>query len=244
MNKSVSSARLLVVAKGGEPVARGEGAGRVARRRVRTRQLLLRAAMELLADQGPSLTVQAVTERADVAVGSFYSHFDDKGEIVAQATSQAFAEMREDFLAHADRVRDPVDRFALRVRYFIRSAATRPVAARILVSAFPEPWFSWEMARAGASRVGLTPEVSAVQDLRDAVAAGALRTPRPDHAVLMVAGGSVALMARHLGAPHAEPTHIAREADEFTECALVLLGLDAKAAREVAGAPLPVQLIE
>lgn len=195
--------------------------------------------MELLADDTVIPTVQAITERADIAVGSFYSHFSDKQAIIDEATAQAFSDMRRDFLAISDRVSDPVERLCLRVRLFIRGSRSNPLAARILVHSFPEPWLSWELAQATRSRVGERPEVSAVQDLTAAVAAGRLHTPRPDHSVLMLAGGAVALIARQVADPGADRRACAAQADSYTAAALAMLGLDPQAAEEMAARPLP-----
>lgn len=56
---------------------------RAERRRQHTRDQLMRAAQELLVEKGyPSLTIKAITERADLGYGTFYLHFTDKDDIV------------------------------------------------------------------------------------------------------------------------------------------------------------------
>lgn len=56
------------------------------RRRHRRRQLLIDAARQVIADKGvASLTISDVTETADVAVGSFYTYFADKNELIEAA---------------------------------------------------------------------------------------------------------------------------------------------------------------
>ena len=53
------------------------------KRRLRTRQKLQAATMELLLEKGyDTLTVQDITDRADLGRGTFYIHFTDKEEIV------------------------------------------------------------------------------------------------------------------------------------------------------------------
>lgn len=53
------------------------------KRRQRTRQKLQAATMELLLEKGyDTLTVQDITDRADLGRGTFYIHFTDKEEIV------------------------------------------------------------------------------------------------------------------------------------------------------------------
>lgn len=56
---------------------------RVERRKQHTRAHLKRAAFDLMMERGyPLLTIQAITDRADVGYGTFYLHFKDKDDIV------------------------------------------------------------------------------------------------------------------------------------------------------------------
>ncbi|MEU2778010.1 TetR/AcrR family transcriptional regulator, partial [Streptomyces sp. NPDC007162] len=55
---------------------------RFERRRAETRQALIRAARQILAETGDtSASIQAIAERADVGFGSFYNHFESKTEL-------------------------------------------------------------------------------------------------------------------------------------------------------------------
>lgn len=64
--------------------------GRVARRRQRTRAALLEAAAALFEEKGlGATTVTDVTTRADVAYGSFYSHFAGMDELVLDLARQS-----------------------------------------------------------------------------------------------------------------------------------------------------------
>ncbi|HID33055.1 MAG TPA: TetR/AcrR family transcriptional regulator [Anaerolineae bacterium] len=61
-------------------------ATRSERRRSRRRQRLIDAAREIIAHKGLSkLTVQDVTEEADMAVGSFYTYFPNKQALIEAA---------------------------------------------------------------------------------------------------------------------------------------------------------------
>jgi AcrR family transcriptional regulator len=56
---------------------------RFERKKQRTRELLKQAISELLFEQGyQGLTIQAITDRADLGYGTFYLHFEDKDEAV------------------------------------------------------------------------------------------------------------------------------------------------------------------
>ncbi len=59
-----------------------------------TRRRLLKAARELFAEKGMDLTtIDDITQRADVGKGTFYYHFADKNEIVAQQIRQVLGEL-------------------------------------------------------------------------------------------------------------------------------------------------------
>jgi AcrR family transcriptional regulator len=56
---------------------------RFERRKQRTRELLKQAAIDLIVEKGyEAVTVEAITERADVGHGTFYIHFQDKDDII------------------------------------------------------------------------------------------------------------------------------------------------------------------
>ncbi len=191
--------------------------------------------MELMAEDDSPVTVQAITERADVGVGSFYYHFADKQEALTTATTEAFLTVAHEFVSRAGTTDDPVERFSLRVRLFILATDWHPVAARILVKKFPEPWSQWELSDSTIEPQGNAGVTTAVAELRQAVEFGGLVTPRPDFSILMVASGAVALMARRLQ----DPTVGAEAADDYTQTALVMLGMDPQAAHELSHRPIP-----
>lgn len=59
-----------------------------------TRRRLLKAARELFAEKGMDLTtIDDITQRADVGKGTFYYHFADKNEIVAEQIRQVLGEL-------------------------------------------------------------------------------------------------------------------------------------------------------
>ena len=69
---------------------------RPSRRSRRTRRDLVAAARALLAEHGvTSLTVDAVTERADVAHGTFYHHFSSTEAVIAAAIEESMRELVE-----------------------------------------------------------------------------------------------------------------------------------------------------
>ena len=62
---------------------------RLDRRKARTRQALIDAAVRLIAEgRGDRASIQEITEEADIGFGSFYNHFDSKEQLFATATEE------------------------------------------------------------------------------------------------------------------------------------------------------------
>jgi len=64
------------------------------RRTRATRRRLLKAARELFAEKGIDLTtIDDITQRADVAKGTFYYHYSDKNEVISELIRQVMEEL-------------------------------------------------------------------------------------------------------------------------------------------------------
>lgn len=111
------------------PPSRGE------RRKLRTRAALIEAAQEIYAQRGDlEVSIQQITEAADVGFGSFYNHFSSKAELLDAAIAEALeahAAWLEGLLADVD---DPAVVFATSMRLTGRLVRTRPRMARVLMS--------------------------------------------------------------------------------------------------------------
>src|SRR6476619_2665988 len=63
------------------------GPTRLDRRKARTRQALIDAAVRLIAaGRGERASIQEITEAADIGFGSFYNHFESKEELFRTAS--------------------------------------------------------------------------------------------------------------------------------------------------------------
>lgn len=70
------------------------------RRRLQTRQQLIRATLDLVLEKGyGSVSVQDITDRADLGRGTFYIHFKDKDEVLWTAFKELFGQLETE--AHA-----------------------------------------------------------------------------------------------------------------------------------------------
>ena len=94
---------------------------RLDRRKALTRAALLAAARELLASRDPAgVSIQEITDTADVGFGSFYNHFETKVELFDAAIEEVLEEQGALFDALTAEMEDPADVFARSVRMTVR----------------------------------------------------------------------------------------------------------------------------
>src|SRR5437764_3640167 len=90
------------------------------RRRDRTRQELLTAARALIAEKGVAdLRVSDVTERIDIALGSFYSHFETKDQIVETVLSETVSALADAIGDVGDHLEDPAEAMSIGIRKLV-----------------------------------------------------------------------------------------------------------------------------
>ena len=74
------------------------------RRRLQTRQQLIRATLDLVLEKGyGSVSVQDITDRADLGRGTFYIHFKDKDEVLWTAFQDLFSRLESEAHSQLDR---------------------------------------------------------------------------------------------------------------------------------------------
>jgi len=107
---------------------------RGARRKRETRIRLLDAALRLLAEKGmKSVTINDITEAADVGSGSFYNHFESKEVIFAALVEWVFEEFADTLERLASGLSDPAEVVAVCVRHTLMHARREPVWAQLLI---------------------------------------------------------------------------------------------------------------
>jgi AcrR family transcriptional regulator len=105
------------------------------RQRERTRRRLLAAGRSLIAERGVAgLRIQEITERADVALGSFYNHFPTKDELVGAVVGDSLADLAATFTDSAAPWSDPLEVVAAANVRFVRLAYDQPDFARLVVN--------------------------------------------------------------------------------------------------------------
>lgn len=111
---------------------------RAVRKRARTRGELVAAAEQLVAKRGlDAISIDEITEAADVAKGTFYTHFADKGDLAAAIANHIRIELEEKITAANEGVDDAAVRMANGLSTFFAFAIAQPVRARALIRLIP-----------------------------------------------------------------------------------------------------------
>lgn len=111
---------------------------RGARKRERTRGELVAAAERLVAARGlDALSIDEITEEADVAKGTFYTHFTDKDDLAAAIGAAIRIELEEKITATNEGVTDAAIRMANGLSSLCTFAIAQPVRSRALLRLIP-----------------------------------------------------------------------------------------------------------
>jgi AcrR family transcriptional regulator len=208
------------------PAGGAAPANRLDRRKARTRQSLIDAAVRLIAEgRGERASIQEITEAADVGFGSFYNHFPSKEELFQVASEEVLERWGLMIDRACEGISDPAEVFAVSFRISGRLGWTHPDIAQFLTGA-------------GLSLLdgpsGLAPR--ALRDIEAGQAAGRFTIPNAEIALAAVAGGLLGLLRLH----QRDPAHIEEASvDQLAEAVLRLLGVAASEAARLAGLPLP-----
>jgi AcrR family transcriptional regulator len=163
-------------------------------RRLRTREGITAAALAQVADGGyASASVQAVAERAGVAVGTVYRHFPSTADLCAEVFRRA-AERELDVVVEVSEAdgRPAAERIARAVETFCRRALAGPTLAYAQIAEPVDPAVESERLRL---RRGYRDAFARV--LEEGVAAGELR----EHDTQTVAAALVGALGEALVGP-------------------------------------------
>ena len=201
---------------------------RLDRRKAQTRAALVAAARTLLRTRDPAeVSIQEITDAADVGFGSFYNHFAAKQDLFDAAMDEVLEEhgaMLDELTAGID---DPAEVFTMSIRITARFPRSHPEMAQIL---------SRSGARYLTAPDGLAPR--ALRDLQRAREAGRFRFDDP--AVALACTGGALLAVLHLALERRMAGDaMDRAADGLAVNVLRMFGLPEAEARDVAGRPLP-----
>jgi len=106
---------------------------RLDRRKARTRQALIDAAVRLIAEgRGDRASIQEITEAADIGFGSFYNHFDSKEQLFQTASQEVLERWGQMIDRASAGISDPAELFAVGTRISGRLGWTHPDIAGFL----------------------------------------------------------------------------------------------------------------
>jgi AcrR family transcriptional regulator len=200
------------------------GTGRVERRRARTRQRILEVAEKLVRSRGvEAVTIDEITEAADIARRSFYLHFDSKHDLlvpVARARTRSLNRSIDGLIAH---VSDAAEIVAIGLRHTLRGILDDPLCC-------------WFILRSGLPLERLREGIgeSATRDLERGVRSGRFVIPNPAVLGDVLSGAVVGVLSAFLGGSRTET-----DLDDAVEYVLRLLGVPPAEAHKIAHRPLP-----
>jgi AcrR family transcriptional regulator len=166
------------------------------------------------------VSIQEITDAADVGFGSFYNHFPSKQELFDLAVASAATEHRAMVQAATTGLTDPAEVLAVAVRITGRLPHTHPGLARLI-------------DRIGVAYPGAYP----IGDLRHGRDVGRLCYDDAEVAHACVGGAVLGVLRRSLTA--GDPAGADRAADLLAVSLLRMFGLVEADARKVAARPLP-----
>ena len=110
------------------------GATRLERRKARTRQALVDAAVRLIAEgRGERASIQEITEAADIGFGSFYNHFEGKEELFRTASEEILERWGQMLDRACAGLNDPAEIFSTSFRISGRLGWTHPELAGFII---------------------------------------------------------------------------------------------------------------
>ena len=100
---------------------------------VRNRKALLNAAEKLIAEKGVErVTIEEISETADLAKGTFYNYFNDKNDIAKELALTIRREIRDQVGVAEQGIRDPAGQLVAGIAVGLRAAAVSPTRAAVL----------------------------------------------------------------------------------------------------------------
>ncbi len=201
-----------------------ESPDRRARKAEATRRRILDAARDVIATGGPeALTIRAVSNGADIAVGTFYNYFPS----VEQLTDEVVFDLVETFGQRLDALTGDFDDAAEVYAVSLRHLAT---------TAISDPVWGWLLVRLGLAHAGLLDVLGprANRDIQKGVDSGRFDIDDVALAGAMTFGALLSAMRLRLergGSDEVVAT--------YTQYLLRMVGISREEARDLARRPLP-----
>jgi AcrR family transcriptional regulator len=198
--------------------------GRVERRRARVRRRILEVTEELTRARGvEGVTIDDITEAADVARRTFYHYFDSKHAALVPIARERTRELNRRIDRVVADIADPAEVVSVALRHTLRSMPEDPLCA----------WFIFE---SGLPQHRLREGIgeSGSRDVNRGVETGRFAIENPAAAGALLSGAVIGVLAGRL-----ENTLGDDDLDDAVEYVLRLLGVPTDEARDIAHRPLP-----
>jgi AcrR family transcriptional regulator len=198
--------------------------GRVERRRARVRRRILEVTEELTRARGvDGVTIDDITEAADVARRTFYHYFDSKHAALVPIARERTRELNRRIDRVVADIADPAEVVSVALRHTLRSMPEDPLCA----------WFIFE---SGLPQHRLREGIgeSGSRDVNRGVETGRFAIENPAAAGALLSGAVIGVLAGRL-----ENTLGDDDLDDAVEYVLRLLGVPTDEARDIAHRPLP-----
>lgn len=166
-----------------KPSSHSQELSRSERRKQRTRRALMNAAQVLVREQGyDNITIQDITDAADVGLGTFYNYFESKNELF----EGILQELNDQFLSELDEIqagiKDPAFRFVLTLRH----------ALDCIIAETPWAWFLVQSGLPSDDFIERN-SVRIEREIKLAADAGRFEVDDPRFALLLMRGMSTNL---------------------------------------------------
>ena len=204
--------------------ARSKPKGRRLRNAEATRRKMLDAARDQMAQAGPeSITISAITERADIGLGTFYNYFKSRDELIDAVIFDVVEMLGRRLDALTESIEDAAEVYSFSLRHLMHTAVSDPV-------------WGWFVVRLGIVQEGLLSTLGprASRDIQKGVDSGRFDVADVGLASAMTFGALLAVMHDYLKGDRAEDP-----SEQYTESLLRMVGIPAAEARRIAMAPLP-----
>jgi len=199
---------------------------RIDRRKARTREALIDAAVTLIASgRGERASIQEITETADVGFGSFYNHFESKELLFRTASERLLERWGQTIDAACEGLTDPAEIYATSFRISGRLGWTNQAMARFLVGG------GLDLVDAD---LGLAPR--ALRDIKAGQASGRFTVTNAEVALSASAGALLGLLRLRLSRQRGLRVDVV---DDTTQAVLRMLGVSADEAARLVSLPLP-----
>jgi AcrR family transcriptional regulator len=209
-----------------EAIELSEGAppGRVNRRRARVRQRILEVTEALTRSRGvDAVTIEDITEAADVARRTFYHYFDSKNAALVPIARERTKELNRRIDRVIARIDDPAEVVSVALRHTLRSMPEDPLCA-------------WFIFRSGLPQKRLREGIgeSGYRDVKRGIESGRFALDNQETAATLLSGAVIGALAQRL-----ECSLTDSDLDDAVEYLLRLLGIPLDEARDIAHRPLP-----